>query len=121
MQSVFGPTVEVVDEELILLIEKIPYHTWGWAINTATGELINLIAWANYSTIIAMGAKFLSMQDSFWKSTKDKDFRGIGEAMEERLIQLWYIVTSRDQRTYNSNWADTESTLIFPIQAKKQQ
>jgi hypothetical protein len=104
------PSIEIIlsgknmlDKDLILLVESIPYHSWGWAINMSWLELIEWIKWANFETIRAICYRFVMQDEPYWNDNRERNFDGIIDAIEWRLRELWYSITKRRDYHYLQN------------------
>ncbi len=93
----------LLDKDLILLVESIPYHSWWWAINTSRSELIEWIKWANFETIRAICYRFIMQSDLYWNDNRERNFDGIIDTIEWRLRELWYNITKRKDYHYLQN------------------
>lgn len=91
---------EVINIDLLWLIEKIPYHAWWWALNRTRSDILTAIPDTNYSTLVAICQKFLSLGGNYWNDNRDRNFLGIIEAIELRLSILWYTVIETEVRHY---------------------
>lgn len=105
---------EEIDEWLLECIDKIPYFSWGWAINISKMNLISGIPQATYSTLIAICQKFLNLPESYWNDNKSKtrDFSGIMELIEKRLWELGYQVTEKETQHYLDD--DNKKRIFIP-------
>ena len=93
---------EEIDEWLLECIDTIPYYSWSGAINVSRINLVSGIPWANYSTLIAICQKFLNLPETYWNDNKLKtrDFKGIMELIEKRLLELGYQVIEKETQHY---------------------
>lgn len=107
---------ERVEIRLLELAESIPYHDWGWAINTSRHDLIRLIRETNYSTIMALSRLFSTMPKDYWYDLRSRNFSGVWETLMNRLVELWYEVTRTISQQYNTTGY---TVLIFPIECTK--
>ncbi len=108
---------ELIDSNLLWLIEKIPYHSWGWAINMTRNTILELIPSQNYSTLVAMCQKLINMPEAYWNDNRDRDFSGIIESMTNRLWELGYEVTENNIQYYMDNAG--KKRIFIPHTIKK--
>jgi hypothetical protein len=108
---------ELIDLNLLWLIDKIPYHTWWWALNMSRSKILTAIPDTNYSTLVAICEEFLRLPEDYWNDKRDRNFSGIIEAIELRLGALGYIVTDTEVRHYLND--SNEKRLHIPTSYKK--
>ena len=110
---------EQVDPDILSLVSKIPYHSWGWAINRSKSLLLEWIKWANYSTLIAICQSLLNQEESYWNDNRDRAFIGLSEALTERLGELGYTVVVAKTISYiPSTWRSSQ-LLEVPLKTYK--
>lgn len=108
---------ESIDTNLLLLIEKIPYHSWGWVISMTRNTILELIPNQNYSTLMAICQKLLHMPNIYWNDNRDRDFSGIIESIEKRLWELWYQVIEHEIQHYMDS--SSKKRIYIPTSIKK--
>ena len=83
-------THESVDYNLLNQVKDIP---WDWASSIdRCNQVIELVQWANYSTIVAMCRQLEHENESYWEDGRDRCFTWIQEAIYTHLTWLWYQV-----------------------------
>lgn len=108
---------ELIDTNLLWLIEKIPYHSWGWAISITRTTILELIPKQNYSTLVAICQKLIDMPEKYWNDNRDRDFSGIMESITNRLWELGYEVSENKIQHYIDNTG--EKRIHLPQSIKK--
>ena len=108
---------EWVNKWLVLLVDKIPFYTWGGALGNVRMKLLAWLSNANISTISAICASLLQQWEGYWNDNRDRDLTGIMEAIETRITGLWHIITDSQTKHYMSN--SSKKRISIPSRIEK--
>lgn len=96
--SLILSSTEVVDRELLNKVKSIPCE-WISSFERCN-EVISLIQWANYSTIVAVCRQLEYESEPYWEDGRNRYFTWLQVAIYERLWLLWYQVESSKTQHY---------------------
>ena len=109
---------EVVDEYVVNLVQKIPYYSWGGAINGNRIMLEDALLTANYETVMAVCHRLLSEPEIYkTNDLRDRPCDLVIRAIEKRLKKLGYVVTKTKQKSYLNS--GTGNIMQIPVVAEK--